>query len=311
MIAWVLGRGGLVGSSVEAKLLSRSTVWAPESGIQWNHKFLFENTFRQAMEQFTQSISNDDWAILWCAGNNVVSSSFEDLRREGEFIAFICLQLSLLPRSIQSRGLLSFTSSAGGVYGGSSGIVFNENTIPRPANSYGHAKLETEQKLINFANQSNTKVAIFRIANVYGPNQDTEKPQGIISAITHSLLHHKPVNIYVPLQTIRNYIYADDVGEVIARSVTQLAGDQKAKSYLKVVASDRNISLSSLINEFRLVYGHRPMVVNSVSKVAAQHPVNLRLQSIVEESNPRLSFTPLAVGIDRVRGASLVGLSIF
>lgn len=301
MIAWVLGRGGLVGSSVEAKLLSRSTVWAPESPIQWDHKFLFENTFKQAMEQFTQSISNDDWAILWCAGNNVVSSSFEDLRREGEFIAFICLQLSLLPQSIQSRGILSFTSSAGGVYGGSSGRIFSEATVPKPINEYGLAKLKTEEQLLEFAKQTKLAVVIFRLANIYGPGQNLSKSQGIISAITNSLHYHKPVNIFVPLKTVRNFIYADDAGEVIARYITQLATDRKSNVFLKVVASDRNISLSSLMNEFRLVYGRRPMVVNTVSKSAADHPINLQLQSIVDDSSQNLSFTPLAVGIYWVR----------
>jgi hypothetical protein len=43
------------------------------------------------------------------------------------------------------------------------------------------------------------------------------------------------------------------------------------------------------------------MVVNTVSKSAADHPINLQLQSIVDDSSQNLSFTPLAVGINRVR----------
>jgi UDP-glucose 4-epimerase len=120
------------------------------------------------------------------------------------------------------------------------------------------------------------------------------------------MLQHKPVNIYVPLQTVRNYVYADDAGEVIARCITRLNADQNSKTYLKLVASDRNISLSSLINEFRLVYGHRPMVVNSVSKVAGKHPISLRLKSMINEPISDFTFTPLAVGIERVRHKLLV-----
>ena len=306
MITWVLGRGGLVGSSVEAKLQSRSTVWVPESPIQWGDQSLFEESFKQAFTQFIQHIAQEDWAILWCAGNSVVSSSPGDLQREGDFIKFICSQISLLPQSLQSRGILSFASSAGGVYGGSAGTIFSENTIPQPINDYGFAKLKTEELLINLAKNTSTKAAIFRIANVYGPNQNTGKSQGLISAITRSMLHHKPVNIYVPLQTVRNYIYADDAGEVIARIITQLINEEKSKIFLKLVASDRNISLSSLINEFRLVYGHRPAVFNSVSRATSKHPINLRLQSTVNDPCKELSFTPLAVGIDRLRKSALV-----
>jgi UDP-glucose 4-epimerase len=303
MITWVLGRGGLVGSSVEAKLQNRSTVWVPESPIQWGDQALFEESFNQAFMQFIQHISQEDWAILWCAGNSVVSSSARDLQREGDFIDFICSQISILPQSIQSRGILSFTSSA---YGGSTGTIFSESTIPQPINDYGFAKLKTEQQLIGYAKNTKVKVSIFRLANVYGPNQDSRKAQGLISAITYSLLHHKPVNIFVPLQTVRNYIYADDAGEVIARSIQQLTHEEKSKIYLKLVASDRNISLSSLINEFRLVYGHRPTIFNSVSGVTSKHPINLRLQSIIYDPCKELSFTPLAVGIDRVRKSALV-----
>ena len=306
MITWVLGRGGLVGSSVEAKLQSRSTVWVPESPIKWGDQAIFEESFEKAFTQFIQHIAQEDWAILWCAGNSVVSSSPGDLQREGNFIDFICSRISILPQSLQSRGILSFTSSAGGVYGGSTGTIFSESTIPQPINDYGFAKLKTEQQLIDFAKNTYIKVFIFRLANVYGPNQDTGKAQGLISAITHSLLHHKPVNIFVPLQTVRNYIYADDAGEVIAGNITQLNNEEKSKIYLKLVASDRNISLSSLINEFRLVYGHRPKVFNSVSGATSKHPINLRLQSIINDPCKELSFTPLAVGIDRVRKSALV-----
>jgi UDP-glucose 4-epimerase len=184
--------------------------------------------------------------------------------------------------------------------------MFSEVTLPQPINEYGFAKLKTEELLVNLAKNTRSRAAIFRLANVYGPNQDTGKPQGLISAITHSMLHQKPVNIYVPLQTVRNYVYADDVGEVIARCITRLNADQRSKTFLKLVASDRNISLSSLINEFRLVYGHRPMVVNSVSKVAGKHPISLRLRSMVDEPFDNFSFTPLAVGIERVRNKLLV-----
>ena len=306
MITWVLGRGGLVGSSVESKLINRSTVWFPEDSIQWNDLSSFEKSFTRAFNQFIQLIQDEDWAILWCAGNGVVSSSQKQLQTESLCIRVVCSQIALLSQTTQSRGTVSFTSSAGGIYGGSSGTIFNENTIPEPINEYGQTKLETERQLIHFANQSNVKVAIFRLANVYGPNQNQRKSQGIISAITHSMLHHKPVKIFVPLHTVRNYIYADDVGEIIARHLTRPASNKSSKIYLKLVASDRNISLSSLINEFRNVYGHRPMVISTVSSAATQHPINLRFKSVIYGPNDEFSFTPLAVGIDRVRRRSLI-----
>lgn len=305
MITWVLGRGGLVGSSVEAKLHSRSTVWVPEFPIQWGNKSIFEETFKQALTQFMGRINHEEWAILWCAANSVVSSSPGDIQREGDFINFVCSQLSLLPQSQQSRGVLSFASSAGGVYGGSTGRVYSEMTKPQPLNEYGLAKLETEQQLIHFARHANIKVAIFRLANVYGPNQDLRKNQGIISVITNSILHHLPVKIYVPLQTTRNYIYADDAGEIIARSVKDFVNKNSRDPLIKLVASDRNVSLSALLYEFRNVYGRSPLVVNRISAAGAQQPINLRLRSEIGDTNGDFSYTSLAVGISRLRQSAL------
>jgi hypothetical protein len=48
------------------------------------------------------------------------------------------------------------------------------------------------------------------------------------------------------------------------------------------------------------------MVVNTVSKVAGKHPISLRLKSKIDEPFDNLSFTPLAVGIERVRHKLLV-----
>jgi|688.fasta_scaffold42335_1 UDP-glucose 4-epimerase len=308
MITWVLGRGGLVGSSVEAKLNDRSTVWFPNEPIQWSDLSSFESSFAEAFNQFVQLIQDEDWAILWCAGNGIVSSSTQQLQSESQYIQVVCSQTELLSQIIQSRGVISFTSSAGGVYGGSSGTIFDENTIPIPINEYGRMKLETERQLTNFARISDIKIVIFRLANVYGPNQDVQKSQGIISAITQSVLQHKPIKIYVPLQTIRNYIYADDVGEIMARNVTSTTKEKKKSVDIKIIASDRNISLSTLLNEFRHVYGKRPSTINTIGQSMSVQPDNLRLRSI-SSSNDRDVFTPLAVGIAKLKTAYLRSLA--
>ena len=151
MITWVLGRGGLVGSSVESKLINRSTVWFPAEPIQWDDLSSFEKSFTRAFNQFIELIQDEDWAILWCAGNGVVSSSKQQLQTECQYLQFVCSQTALLSQTVQSRGTVSFTSSAGGVYGGSSGTIFNENTIPEPICK----KTGTKNRIIySFTNRS-------------------------------------------------------------------------------------------------------------------------------------------------------------
>ena len=61
-----------------------------------------------------------------------------------------------------------------------------------------------------------------RIANLYGPGQGLEKPQGLISQIIRSHLIRTPISIYVPLDTMRDYLFAPDCGELVVDALRRL-----------------------------------------------------------------------------------------
>ena len=54
---------------------------------------------------------------------------------------------------------------------------------------------------------------IGRFSNLYGPGQNLGKLQGLISRLALSAVTRQPINIFVPLDTIRDYVYVDDAAQ--------------------------------------------------------------------------------------------------
>ena len=56
---------------------------------------------------------------------------------------------------------------------------------------------------------------IGRIANLYGPGQNLDKPQGLVSQLCAAHLERRPVSIWVSLDTLRDYLYAPDCAQMV------------------------------------------------------------------------------------------------
>ena len=113
------------------------------------------------------------------------------------------------PRPGRGHGLF-LASSAGGVYAGSTGAPFTEHTPPAPISPYGLAKLRSEEVATAFAVRTGTALLVGRLANLYGPGQDLDKPQGLISQLCRAQLTRQPLSVYVSLDTRRDYLFVDD-----------------------------------------------------------------------------------------------------
>lgn len=301
MISWVIGRGGLLGSSVERRLSTVGNVWSPSQPLQWANYEVFSETLLVAVDEFFERIEDDEWSILWCAGIGVVASAEEVLSEEVVKIRALLENLATHQRAVLHHGVLFYASSAGGVYAGSASPPFDEFRLACPLAPYGEQKLVCEQLFTEFAELTGARVGVGRIANLYGPGQNRVKSQGIVTTVCKAMLLRQPIEIYVPLDTIRNYVYVDDAATIIASFVLRLGGADSGFKMTKVVASDRNSSISYLLHECKLVFGHRPRIVLSSGTFGALQARDLRLQSKVWPEIDQFTFIPPAVGISRVR----------
>ena len=167
---WVIGAGGLLGLAL-TRTLPNSFEAKP---IPWSDQNQSSEDLNTNLEAFaTQLDSNHPWRIIWAAGHATVSSSESECHNElTTFSAFVSQAHKQLP----TPGHFFLTSSAGGVYAGSSNPPFDSECAPVPTSAYGRLKLGQEKALTKtFTDREDVHTTIGRISNLYGPGQNLRK----------------------------------------------------------------------------------------------------------------------------------------
>jgi UDP-glucose 4-epimerase len=302
-LVWVIGRGGLLGSHLPRALyrhVPKVRLWEPTPPhFSWTDPTRLADELGHAVTTFAGGVRRQggSWALLWCAGKGVVNSSAVAL--EPEWSAW-CRLLDLLGRHLAGPsgdvpGSIFLASSAGGVYGGSLDQPLTEHTLPQPISAYGVHKLRMEEALGNWADEfSNLSFLIGRISSLYGPGQDLHKAQGIISHLSRCLIYRHPVNIYVPYDTRRDYLFADDCAHQVAASLGRLM-TERHHSTTKILASEELTSLARIVGIFFRIAKHHPLIVSRQPRGTQQ--TALKLRSDVWRDLKGVRKTDLATGI--------------
>ena len=240
---WVIGSGGLLGSAI-AKTLNDSFPAAP---IRWSHYDESVADLEENLHVFSQQLnSGQPWRIVWASGHATVSSSQAQCDQEREVFEHFTRRVE---QTLVSPGTYFLASSAGGVYAGSVDPPFTENTIGIPTTAYGDLKLSQEESLTQiFSQRSNVTTVIGRISNLYGPGQNLNKLQGLISHLILAALTKKTMNIFVPLDTIRDFVFVNDAAQVINTLTTMDFPPEIA-----VIASGEPQSLATVISQVQAV----------------------------------------------------------
>jgi UDP-glucose 4-epimerase len=298
---WVIGRGGLLGSSVDKAIPDRGSVYRNSSMFNWNSKSKLWDQIEFAVDEFSKCSGSDNWTIYWCAGTGTVRSSKELFEQE---IATVRQMLSCAKRSFGQRisnGTFFFASSIGGMYSGSSHHPIDYQTEPVPTGLYGGQKQRIENLFSAFSSENNCRLLIGRIANLYGPNQNLAKNQGLISSICKAKILQQPVNIYSELDTVRNYIYADDAGRQIVQQIKALDTESIEHIIVRLIASTRNYSISAVLKEIENVFSEPVCYSLRRNPDPNMYPHNLsvRIHKDVTQFEP--GSVSLNVGIGNVR----------
>ena len=303
MISWVIGSSGLLGSAVLEEVKKHSHPWQPARKIFWDNtgssdsNQKSEESIKDAAKHFLSAADGRAWEIYWCAGIGVVGSDAEVLEREVKAIKFLlsCL-INDAPKTINNRKFF-FASSAGGVYAGSSNPPFTEASVPVPISDYGVQKLEIEALLKNVGATSGIQVCIGRIANIYGTNQNIKKQQGIVTTLVKATVLNTTVNMFVPLNTIRNYIYSTDA----AYKIVNYVRDASLGYQLRIICSEQNWSLGSLLRITKDVAKKRIHLAHSLRKETMLQPLDLRMKSLSQCDELFNQEVSLPVGVSMVR----------
>lgn len=286
-VTWVVGSSGLLGSAVRHQvglvggaLLTTRVPWDDtEAAIE-------------ALLAGAAGLPPDGWRLVWCAGAGVVATGPEHFERELAVVRGFLQRWQ--PAGGTSRAVF-VASSAGGVYAGSAHPPFSELTEPVPISPYGEAKLAAEGLFTAFAERTGVPLVVGRISNLYGPGQNLGKGQGLISMLCKAQVTGDPLNVFVSMDTIRDYLYADDAAAMLLAALDEVA--VAGGTHVKILASGRSLTIAGVIGEIRKVTRRRPPVLAASSATARFQTSDLRMGSVAWPELQQFARTSVSVGI--------------
>ena len=192
-------------------------------------------------------------------------------------------------------------SSAGGVYAGNKAPPFCEDSPVTPISPYGWAKLEQESLARQWSMETGTPLLVGRLSNLYGPGQKLSKAQGLISQMCLRVVARQALVLYVPLDTIRDYLFAKDAGRLVADGLDRLRIEASqvaiTPTVVKILASQQPTTVSTLLAQLRSITKRPLSVITATSPSTWRQPRDLRMTSSVWPELDRQPITGLSEGI--------------
>ncbi|MDQ0034576.1 UDP-glucose 4-epimerase [Variovorax boronicumulans] len=296
--AWVLGARGLLGSAFCRALSMAGTArFTPSESFQWTDESALHLQIEAAVRGFSVSASRAArWEIYWAAGAGTMGSSEAALVPETRALALLLELIAADAVLMGMPGSLVFSSSAGAIYGACPDEIITEASLPAPNCAYAREKLSQEDLLRSFC-AANPKMTVLlaRISTLYGAGQATGKAQGLLTHIARSIVRKKPIGIYVPIDTIRDYISVDDAALEIVETLRDL---NSAPGVLtKIIASEQPATISEIISIFKRIARKSPRITTGVNKSSGLYSRRIRFSSVVPSRGRNRKIRSLAVGV--------------
>ena len=269
---------GLIGQRIAKKLnwyCSLVTLVTPNTNphpFSWHDSSTCINYINQVLKENTHTKID----LIWCAGKSGFSASDDEMKLEYDYYSNVMNALSTYDDIIT----INLLSSAGGIYENSH-FISDINDIS-PSRPYGTWKLKQEQLL----SKKGFNSRIFRASSVYGSSSLNSR-SGLINTLINCAKSNKIMTVYANQNTLRDYIYHDDIGVYITQSILN-----NASFKVNIIASGRPTSINVL--------------QNLISKITGE---NLRITYINKNENDKniifsnsiipkeLKITPLEEGI--------------
>lgn len=293
MLAWIIGQGGMLGSALADRAGSHVALF-PAEPIPWSDPPAAQEVLAEQARRFLVASDDGAWAILWAAGASVVASGERGVDAELAMLEAVVDAVASAPP--RGRGAFFLASSAGGLYAGSTQPPFHDRTEPRPISPYGDLKWAQEQRAVA-ALGGHVPLVIGRLANLYGPRADAGKAQGLVPQLCLATARRRPLNLYVSMDTVRDYLYVDDSADMAWHLVERAGEEQPAEPVVAVLASGQPTTVAHVIATVQNVAHRRVPLALGTHPSSRHQVVDLRL--VPTEGLPA-ARTPLPSGVKRV-----------
>ena len=307
---WVVGCNGLLGSAlVRVHQAQGAHLFLLASSSPWNNEAAMAVHLKNSVRTFSSLATRyGAWQIYWAAGVGTMSSTPELMLAETRALQQLLELLRTDPSLMAMSGGFALASSAGAIYAGTTAEVITEKSETTPTTAYAHAKLAQEEMVNAFADKAPNFCAIIsRITTLYGVGQASSKKLGLISNIARSMVRNQVIQVFVPLDTIRDYIHAEDAAAATI-SALHAATPQRA-AQVRIVASERPTTIAEIVGTFKRLARRPPWMVTASTKASGLYTRRVQFRT-VEPVDPGLAPPrSLVLGIAEVLQAERLYLA--
>lgn len=187
--------------------------------------------------------------LVWAAGKAGFGAGVAQLEREDESYDSVLELAERLASSLpETTHHFHMMSSAGGLFEGQR--LVDQQSKAAPLRPYGWSKLEQERR----AGQLPAAIAcsIYRPSSVYGYNRFGGRA-GLITVLVDNSNVHRTSHIYGDINTLRDYVLADDIGRFVAGRV--LADEGNSGTFL--MASGKPATIAEVLRIVETVIARR------------------------------------------------------
>lgn len=228
--------------------------------------------------------------VVWAAGG--ITPAIAHARPD--LIANALREFDRLLEAARAREVgtrIVLLSSGGAVYGRPAHPPYREDTDVHPANAYGAFKASQERRL----QESGLAHAVVRISNAYGPGQVGAGEQGVLAMWMRAIAAGRPVAMRGDGETERDFVYVDDVAELVCRVV-----ERPDAPALINAGSGQPTRLSSLVDLVEYVVAPLPVHIDRQAAQASDAPSTWLDVTRAREALGWEASVPLAQGIARM-----------
>ncbi|OBJ02821.1 hypothetical protein A5660_21390 [Mycobacterium alsense] len=293
MFTWIVGRSGLLGSAVSRAMRPKFTGLR----VPWENHDAAVEALDSDLERFIQEAGNDDWSVIWAAGSGVVGTTADKLAAETRIMSHLLARLR--DSRPTGRGAFFLSSSAGGIYAGSAHPPFSESTAPKPLSPYGETKLAQED-MVQTKLAGRVPLVIGRFSNLAGPGQNMVKQQGLVSQLCRAAITRQSLNVFVPMETLRDYLYVDDAAAMVRTLVEKAVSGQPSAPVLRNISSQQPVSVCTVVRTVQQVAHRTVRIALGTSPSSTYHVRDLRLSTDFRNDFHRVAITPFPVAVKRV-----------
>jgi UDP-glucose 4-epimerase len=299
----IIGSNGFLGRHLSEQLVTNKQIEKlllfgrsdKHIDIKNSKKIKYIKIDLQSRTSYTQSVIELD-IIFYLASSSIPASTWNNPLSElnENFIPFLNFLETIKNTNVKK---IIYTSSAGTIYGPSINNI-TEDSITKPFNPHGIVKLSMEHFLEYYRINYNLNYEVFRISNIFGPNQITSKGLGLITTLLENYHLNKITNIYGDGNIMRNYIYIKDVINVLEKSILF---NLKTSNTINLVSND-NVTINELIKIIESSLKDK-LLINNIEPRSSDNPNISLSNSKLLSMLPDLNFTLIESAIEETNNS--------